>query len=123
MFLFVQLLIILYHQYARNVLLYVFCAYKLILKIAHNANQIIFYLTIHATRAVLLVLIQMYQINNVLPVIHHAGHALILQTVLHVIQGNFFTIGCATPIVPRLLSFIINIMEHVFNASRNAQLV
>lgn len=123
MFLFVQLLIILYHQYARNVLLYVFCAYQMILKIAQNANRIIFYLTILATRAALLVLIQMCRINNVLPVIHHAEHALILQTVHHVIQGNFFIIGCATQIVPLLLSFITNIMEHVFNASHNAQLV
>lgn len=121
MFLFAQLLFIQFHQYARNVSLYVFCAYQLILKIAHNANQIIFYLTILATRAVLLVLIQMYRINNVLRVIHHAEHALILQTVLLVIQGNFFIIGCATQIVPQLLSFITNIMEHVFNASHNAQ--
>ncbi len=65
----------------------------------------------------------MYQISNVLPVIHHAGHALILQTVLHVILVNFFTIGCATPIALRPLYFITNIMEYVFNASHNAQLV
>lgn len=63
----------------------------------------------------------MYQINNVLHVIRPVGHAQIRLIVPRVILANFFIIGCAILTVPLLLFYIINTMEHVLNASHNAQ--